>query len=315
MHTGSKKQRLRLLTGPQWRSLAGDHRERVSFYTDPYLERRQRGQKHPVEDFLFTYYTLKPGQLKKWHPGAGVILLDAQHYLEHKFYRPASAAELVQAGLEQDEASLQAGTSALVDQEAFVAARLSALEFSYDILTQTLSRAGYFGCFGMHEWAMAYRSQENKLRHNQLPLRLGAKGTDRVVESHRIRCSHFDAFRFFMPQASSLNTLQPSRSQQRQLEQAACLHANMDIYKWAYKLAPAISSELVLQAFELAWQIRQLDMRAAPYDLTDWGYRPVSVETSAGKAQYLEMQRDFSHRSQQLRRSLLGQLKELMPAA
>ena len=36
-----------------------------------------------------------------------------------------------------------------------------------------------------------------EIRHETWPLRLGAEGTDRVVESHKIACSHFDAFRFF----------------------------------------------------------------------------------------------------------------------
>jgi hypothetical protein len=31
-----------------------------------------RQERHPVEDFLFTYYPFKVGQLKKWHPGPGV---------------------------------------------------------------------------------------------------------------------------------------------------------------------------------------------------------------------------------------------------
>ena len=53
------------------------------------------------------------------------------------------------------------------------------------------------GCFGMHEWAMVYRQSEDETRHAAWPLRLGSAGTDEVVESHRIACSHFDAFRFF----------------------------------------------------------------------------------------------------------------------
>ena len=54
----------------------------------------------------------------------------------------------------------------------------------------------------------------NNIRHDYLELRLGAEGTDRVVEEHRIRCSHFDAFRFFMPQAAPMNELQPTRETQ-----------------------------------------------------------------------------------------------------
>ena len=134
---------------------------------------------------------------------------------------------------------------------------------------------------------MAYRSAENGIRHEYLPLRLGAAGTDRVVEEHRIRCTHFDAFRFYAPQAAPLNELQPTRETQRELEQPGCLHANMDLYKWAYKLTPAVPSELLMDCFELAWEIRTMDMRASPYDLSGWGHAPIRIETAEGKAEYV----------------------------
>ncbi|MFD7843499.1 hypothetical protein ACFV4K_11270 [Nocardia sp. NPDC059764] len=39
-------------------------------------------------------------------------------------------------------------------------------------------------------------------------------------------------------------------------------HANMGIYKWAYKLTPSISSDLLFDAFDLACAARELDMKA-----------------------------------------------------
>ena len=57
-----------------WQARAAAHKARVNRYAEPYLARRSAGKKHPVEDFLFTYYTQKPGQLSRWHPGAGVVL-------------------------------------------------------------------------------------------------------------------------------------------------------------------------------------------------------------------------------------------------
>ena len=95
-----------------------------------------------------------------------------------------------------------------------------------------------------------------------MPLRLGTEGTDAVVESHRIGCSHFDAFRFFTPTARPLNTLQPGRDDRPDFEQPGCLHAGMDLYKHAFRLSPLVPSELVLACFELASDIRELDMRA-----------------------------------------------------
>jgi len=39
-------------------------------------------------------------------------------------------------------------------------------------------------------------------------------------------------------------------------------HASMDLYKWAYKFAPWIASDLLADYFELARATRWLDMRA-----------------------------------------------------
>ncbi len=79
----------------------------------------------------------------------------------------------------------------------------------------------------------------------------------------------------------------------------------MDLYKWAHKLVPAVSSELVLDCFELARDIRTLDMRAAPYDLRELGYEPVPIETAEGKAAYVAEQRAFAQRGQVLRERLI----------
>jgi hypothetical protein len=125
------------------------------------------------------------------------------------------------------------------------------------------------------------------------------------VASHPVRCSHFDAFRFFTPEAVSLNRLQPTRETQPMLEQPGCLHANMDLYKWSAKLSPAAPSDLLLDAFELARDIRWVDMRASPYDVTSYGVPPVAIETPEGKAEYVRLQRGFAERSSVLRERLL----------
>jgi len=188
------------------------------------------------------------------------------------------------------------------------------------LLAATATRPPTLGCFGLHEWAMTYRSTENGIRHDW-PLRLGASGTDQVVEGHRIGCSHFDAFRFFTPQARGLNILQPGRDDRPAFEQPGCLHAGMDLYKHAFRLTPLIPSELVADAFELAWDIRILDMRAAPYDFSgvvlspsgeEW--TPVPIETPEGKAEYVAMQREFSERGAPIRQRLIEECERvLMP--
>ena len=116
---------------------------------------------------------------------------------------------------------------------------------------------------------MVYRSGD--VRHDRVPLRLGAAGTDTVVEAEvagPLRCSHFDAFRFFSAEAAPRNAGSPSRATQQDWEQPGCLHANMDLYKWSYKLSPLIDSEMLLDCLELAAAAREIDMRASPYDLS-----------------------------------------------
>ena len=296
-----------VLTEDEWAVRQAAHEARVRPFTEGFLARRSAGRKHPVEDFLFTYYSQKPGQLMRWHPGAGVVLTGAAagERRDWKFYRTLSEPELAAAGLDDGM------TAVTVDLPAFAAARGEIAAFTSMLLSRTAARKPTLGCFGMHEWAMAYRSDTNGIRHEYLQLRLGAQGTDELVERSKIRCTHFDAFRFYAPQATPLNELQPTRENQPDLEQPGCLHANMDLYKWAYKLVPLLPSDLVMDCFELSWRIRTMDMRASPYDLQDWGYSPIPVETPAGRSEYAAAQRQFSEESQQLRARILGLLGPL----
>lgn len=276
----------RCLEASHWRGLESAHHARVEALTAGHLSRRDDARKHPVEDFLFTYYSHRPAQLRRWHPGPGVVLEGASERAEWKCYRYADGA-------------------AALDLEDFLATRAATVRFVKDLLSATAARPAQLGCFGLHEWAMVYRQGPEQVRHAGWPLRLGPAGTDEVVESHQIQCSHFDAFRFFTLPARPLNTLAPSRDSQVAMEQPGCLHANMDLYKWAYKLSPAIPSDLTLDCFDLAREVRVLDMRAAPYDLRALGYEPVKIETPAGKAEYVAAQRDFGARAQVLRRRLI----------
>ena len=89
------------------------------------------------------------------------------------------------------------------------------------------------------------------------------------------------------------------------LEQPGCLHANMDLFKWAYKLDPFVPAELVADCFELALEVRELDMCASPYDLAPLGYEPVAIETPEGRAEYVRRQAAFTARAEPLRAALL----------
>ncbi|MDX2227651.1 MAG: hypothetical protein SFY92_11255, partial [Verrucomicrobiae bacterium] len=87
-------------------------------------------------------------------------------------------------------------------------------------------------------------------------------------------------------------------------DQPGCIHANMDLYKWAYKLLPWIPSELVADCFENAMAARTIDMRASPYDLRDQGYEPICIETEEGRDEYVRHQREITARAQPLRQRL-----------
>jgi hypothetical protein len=283
------------LTQDEWRPLETAHHVRVDAVTAAHLSRRQGGRTHPVEDFLFTYYMHSPAQLRRWHPGLGIVLEGASERAEWKSYRYSDGA-------------------AALDLEAFLATRAATVRFVRQLLSATVARPAHLGCFGLHEWAMVYRQTPDQRRHVDWPLRLGQAGTDEVVESHQIRCSHFDAFRFFTEPARPLNTLSPSRDSQVEMEQPGCLHGTMDLYKWAYKLSPAIPSDLTADCFDLAREVRELDMRAAPYDLRSLGYQPVKIETPTGKATYVDAQRDFATRAHVLRLRLIDACDTLLAA-
>jgi hypothetical protein len=279
-----------MLDEHEWRTRAAAHRARVETWTVPHRERRRRREAHPVMDFLFTYYSLRPQRLEQWHPGPGVLLRGGDEYLGMPGYvRDGDAVRLDQAAL----------PSRIATTAAFVR----------ELLTATASRPARLGCFGLHEWAMVYRTDAP--RHGQVPLRLGAAGTDTVVESLPVHCTHHDAFRFFTAAARPRNAIAPSRADQVVNEQPGCLHATMDLYKWAYKLSAATPSELLADCFALAVEVRELDMRASPYDLAELGYPPVRIETPAGRAEYARAQAAFARRAAPLRDRLIDLCTQL----
>ncbi|MBC9225162.1 3-methyladenine DNA glycosylase [Aeromicrobium sp. 636] len=281
---------MQVLSRSEWLPLAEAHRERAQVHTRPHLARRADGEKHPVADFLFEYYNLSPGQLERWHPGLGVGLADAPEYAALGAY-------------------VEVDGVASVD-EARLAKRLPGLRWTRDLLSRTASRPARTGCFGLHEWAMVYRDADD--RRHPAPLRLGAAGTDEVVESHKLTCTHVDAFRFFTDEARPLNIEELGREHQLEWEQPGCLHATMDLYRIAFRLLPFVEATIVLDTFELALAVREVDMMASPYDLSDLGYEPIAIETPEGKAEYVRRQRGFTEAAAPLRARLLELVEGLL---
>ena len=280
------------LARTRWLELAAAHAARADSLTEPVRAARAAGLAHPVEDFLFTYYGSPPTRLRRWHPGEGVALADAvdEPIAEWRWYGPGA-----------ERASIVADTAAFRAEKAPLIAAIRR------ILRGTMSRSPRLGCFGLHEWAMVYRTDATR---HPVPLRLGAAGTDAVVEASTLRCTHIDAFRFFTPDAVPRNERVatasgiPTREAQPDLEQPGCLHAGMDLYKWALKMGPLVPGELLLDAFELARDIRRVDMDASPYDPAAWGGEPIKVETAEGKADYARRQRVFAERGAPIRAAL-----------
>lgn len=276
-----------VLGATEWRARERKHGERADALTASHRQRSARGEKHPVEDFLFTYYSYKPAMLRRWHPGQGVELADAASS-PRVLWRGYRAGD-TPGGLRVDGEEIRARHGALLANIA-------------RILRATAQRSASYGCFGLHEWAMVYRESDHR---HAAPLRLGQEGTDAVVEAHDLRCTHFDAFRFFTREAAPRNRDALTRERQPAHEQPGCLHAGMDLYKWAMKLGPLVPGEVLLDAFELARDIRTLDMRASPYDLAAWGYSAVRIETAEGKAEYVRAQRGFARRAEGIRQALI----------
>lgn len=283
------------LAEPEWLARRAAHERRVRRWTDPHQARQAHGEKHPVEDFLFEYYRFRPSWLRRWHPGPDVVLLGetAREFLRWPEYHEANGG-------------------VALNPAAFDPRRRDTLVWLLGLLRATAERVPSFGCFGLHEWAMVYRQTPDEVRHNTWPLRFPPDELARIVEAQPVRCSHFDAFRFFTPAARPLNKLQPERATTAQFEQRGCLHANMDLYKWAFKLAPFTPSDLLADCFALARDIREVDMRASPYDLEKLGYAPIPIETPAGRADYETHQRAFAERSQPLRARLIALCERLL---
>lgn len=277
---------LAVLTEDEWRGRRAAHADRVRPWIAPRLERRSRGATHPVDDFLFDYYRYRPAQLTRWHPGHGVALAgDSQEWLRHKEY--------------------EARDEGVATSAAALHRRSREIQRIATLLRATRDRPPRFGCFGLHEWAMVYRLHPGDVRHPSWPLRLSPDEIADVVEEQGLRCTHIDAYRFFTPPAVPLNDRALTRATQADDDQGGCLHATMDLYRWAFTLSPFVGSDLVADCFALARDVRAVDMRAAPYDLTELGYDPIPVETADGRTRFVAEQRAIAARGDVLRERLL----------
>jgi hypothetical protein len=287
-----------VLDDTAWSERADAHAARVDAWTAGRVRRATRGDRHPVEDFLFEYYPTRPGQLRRWHPGLGVAIAGRTPWDGDAAYRI----------LDVD------GRPATIVDPAHFIQRRDGLAWVEALVRRSAQRPARWGCFGLHEWAMVYGLEQQEVRHESWPLRLEPSQIRGVVDEQGLRCTHIDAYRFFTPDALPLNEIAPTRATQPALDQPGCLHATMDLYKWSSKYAALVGSDLVADTFELALDARRLDMEAAPYDLRALGYEPVRVETSDGRAEYVRRQRALAVAAAPLRDRLARALADALNA-
>lgn len=264
-------------------------------------ERQHLVHNHPIYNFLHTYYRYSTDSLLKYSPGllmvsnrlVGATQSDLDEGLLHDQYLVFDR----KGGARYDIKEL-AGESKQSRK------KLDTLKRNLQILKSSSQRQPLFSCYGLHEWAMLYKNNEK--HQNALDTRLSQEQIDAVVESNPLRCTHYDAFRFFAKDAQGLNRLPLTRSMQVEKEQTACIHATMDLFKYAYILYPLCSSKLLRDTLKVALRARYIDMRASPYDVSAFEgcHEAIRVESEEGRKEYAREQEALLEISAPLRAQL-----------
>ena len=280
-----------VLLPEEWREQRASHEARADALVKARQLRAARGEQDPVEDFLYTYYPFRLSALRRWTPGVGFACVEADELLT--------------------DANFQKGADGLVRVMPMKEGDVRRLTFIRDLSLAVTTRPAFFRCYGLHEWAMVYE-QADQRRHSQWPLRLGAKGTDEVVRSMPVCCTHYDAFRFFTSSAKPLNRSEPDLAGRIKNEQPGCVHVTMDLYKWTMKSLPWVSSDLATESYRLAHEARSIDMRASPYDFSAVGLEPICIETEEGRTQYETAQRHLAKLAEPVRKRLIDVLNRAL---
>jgi len=283
-----------VLAPEEWKEQRANHEARADALVRARQQRAARGEQDPVEDFLYTYYPFRLSALRRWTPGVGFACVEGDELLT--------------------DAHFQKGADGLVRVISMNDGDVRRLTFIRDLCVAITTRPPFFRCYGLHEWAMVYE-QADQRRHFQWPLRLGAKGTDEVVRSMPVCCTHYDAFRFFTPTAKPLNHSEPDLAGRIKNEQPGCVHVTMDLYKWTMKSLPWVSSDLAIESYCLAHEARSIDMRASPYDFSAVGLEPICIETEAGRAQYESAQRHLAKLAEPVRKRLVDVLSRALTSS
>ena len=282
-----------VLDPAEWTRRADEHRARHEPFLREQLRRRNRNERDPTMDFLFEYYSYPPAKFLRWTPGFGVLLRgrEAARFLENPRWRQH-----------------RDGVYLSLDS---VMRRRRALGWIHDLLVATASRAPFFACYGLHEWALVHGRER---MHPSFDLRVSREQIAEHLERTGIRCTHYDAFRFFSDDGKALNEHQLTAEQMMLREQPGCVHTNMDLYRWAWKLAPFVQSEIIGDAFALACDGRRFDSAMSPYDLRPTGLPPLCVETDEGRKAYVTEQKRIWQAGQPIRARLIEAYARVLDA-
>ena len=276
-----------MLTRSEWRSRADAHRRRVKDLLGGMFYDRKIHDKHPIYNFLFTYYRFRPHRTLERY-SAGLEFGLEKHCNsddDGSLYLPSSKHFSVKNNcIEMDP------VKSLNEKS------VTRIRNLHTLLALVQRRPPTFSCFGVHEFAMLHSGARHSHFQKNLKLRMTQREIDDVVERAPIRCSHFDATRHFPESALKSCGIKTGPTLRVKNEQAGCIHTNLDLFKFSLRLWPFASSELVADALELAIRARELDMRASPYDLSsisdftelgrDFDLTPVLIETESGRAEF-----------------------------
>lgn len=261
------------------------------------LKQRQHAVKsHPIYNFLHTYYKYSVESLYCYSPGINIsisgLINDNSNSVSRKYLYTASNDVMYYS-------------PSLFPSQSSERLKSNVKQY-YEIQLNSIMKKPNFYCFGLHEWAMLYSGrltadgkecEPTRLpKHQQLDIRTSQEVIDDLVESNLLKCSHFDAWRFFHVNAQPMNQIPVlSRSSQPQNEQAGCIHATMDLFKYAYSLYPLVSSDLLIKCLQIAIRARIIDMRASPYDVSKYDVCavPICVETMDGRREYSRLQENL----------------------
>jgi hypothetical protein len=191
-----------------WKSEAIDHIQDMDFLLYPpgksLKERTHLVKQHPIYNFIHTYYRYSTQNVKKYSPGLDIVMKvididDDRSHLNQKYLKSSAEGYYYELPREDSPTSKFGWIS---------------LSKTRDLLHSTANKQPFYGCFGLHEWAMLYSgrrdtSKKTEERHQkELPLRVSQEVIDAAVESsNALKCTHYDAFRFFHPAAQPLNAV------------------------------------------------------------------------------------------------------------